>query len=351
MKKMASCVLFSVLFLAAVKIASQGNGLSWSIQTSNTTAGLRGVSAVDSQVVWASGTQGTYLRTTDGGKTWVPGNVHGAQNMDFRDIQAFDRDTALLLSSGRPAKIYKTGDGGKTWDEPYSNDTEGIFLDAFAFFDKDNAIVVGDPMEGRFVILVTSDGGESWEEIPLVQRPEAVSGEGAFAASGTCLTILGKNDAWFCSGGPVARVFHSRDMGRSWTIADSPLATGKSSAGGFSLVFLNEKDGVMVGGDYQDEPAALRNTAVSGDGGKTWELVDTRQPSGFRECVVRVPGTKPLRLIAVGPNGSDYSLDLGKTWTAVRGPEGFHSVSFSNVDGSGWAVGRNGLIARFVDQQ
>ena len=360
MRKLASCVLFSALFLvgtdsfpaagksSAEEIMPQANGLNWLIQTSRTAAGLRGVSAVNSQVAWASGTQGTFLRTTDGGKTWVPGNVPGAEKMDFRDIQAFDQDTAFLLGIGRPAKIYKTGDGGKTWEESYSNDTEGIFLDAFAFFDKDNAIVVGDPMEGRFMVLITSDGGQSWEEIPPAERPEAVSGEGAFAASGTCLTVLGENDAWFCTGGPAARVFHSRDRGRTWTAANSPLAAGKSSSGGFSLVFMNEQDGVMVGGDYQDEPAALGNAAVSRDGGMTWELVETLRPSGFRECVAPAPGTKPLMLVAVGPSGSDYSLDLGKTWTAVRGPEGFHSVGFSMVDGSGWAVGRNGLIAKLV---
>jgi len=360
MRKLASCVLFSALLLvgtdsfpaagkiSAEEIMPQANGLNWLIQTSHTAAGLRGVSAVDSQAAWASGSQGTFLKTTDGGKTWVPGNVPGAEKMDFRDIQAFDQDTAFLLSIGRPAKIYKTGDGGKTWEESYSNDTEGIFLDAFAFFDKDNAIVVGDPMEGRFMVLVTSDGGQSWEEIPFAERPEAISGEGAFAASGTCLTVLGKNDAWFCTGGPAARVFHSRDRGRTWTMVHSPLASGKASSGGFSLVFMNEKDGVMVGGDYQDEPAALGNAAVSHDGGKTWELVETRRPSGFRECVAPVPGTKPLMLVAAGPSGSDYSLDLGKTWTAVQGPAGFHSVSFSKVDGSGWAVGRNGLIAKFV---
>jgi photosystem II stability/assembly factor-like uncharacterized protein len=348
MRKWTSCVLFSALFLFAEKNAPQGNGLDWSIQTSGTTAGLRGVSAVDSQVAWASGSQGTFLRTTDGGKTWVAGSVPGAEKMDFRDIQAFDQDTAFLLSIGRPAKIYKTGDGGKTWEESYSNDAEGIFLDAFAFFDKDNAIVVGDPIEGRFMVLVTSDGGQSWEEIPFAERPEAVSGEGAFAASGTCLTVLGKNDTWFCTGGPAARVFHSRDRGRTWTMARSPLASGKTSSGGFSLVFMNEKEGVMVGGDYQDELAELGNAAVSHDGGKTWELVETRRPSGFRECVAPVPRTRPLMLVAAGPSGSDYSLDLGKTWTAVGGPAGIHSVSFSKVDGSGWAVGRNGLIAKFV---
>jgi len=360
MRKLASCVLFFVLFLvgkgifpAAGKISVdnivlQTGGLDWLAQTSTTAAGLRGVSVVDSQVAWESGTQGTFLRTTDGGKTWVPGSVPGAEKMDFRDIEAFNRDTAFLLSIDRPAKIFKTENGGKTWAESYTNDTEGIFLDAFAFFDQDNAIAVGDPMGGRFMVLVTSDGGKSWEEIPAAERPKAVSGEGAFAASGTCLTVLGKTDAWFCTGGSSARVFHSRDRGRTWTAANSPLAAVKPSSGGFSLVFVNEKDGVMVGGDYQDEKAALRNAATSRDGGVTWELVETLQPSGFRECVAPVPRTKPLMLVAVGPSGSDYSLDLGKTWTVIRGPETFHSVGFSKADGSGWAVGRNGLVAKLI---
>ena len=320
--------------------------VSWIVQPGGSMAGLRGVSVVDGRVAWASGTQGTVLRTLDGGKTWLDGTIPGAEKMDFRDIEALSAAEALVLSIGRPAKIFKTRDGGNTWMETYSNDTEGIFLDAMAFFDERSGLAVGDPMDGRIMLITTEDGGDTWRELLLGQRPEATEGEGAFAASGTCLTVYGKTHAWVSTGGPAARVLISSDRGRNWKAVGSPLNAGKASAGGFSLVFLNEKEGVMVGGDYRDEPAVFKNAAVTADGGKTWDIVETRQPSGFRECVIRVPGLSPPLFITVGPNGSDYSRDLGKTWVPIAGPSGFHGAGVSRKDGSVWAVGREGLIAK-----
>jgi len=339
----ASGVALEYLGAAAAQNAPR---VSWRVRPTNLTAGLRGVCVVDSRVAWASGTQGTFLKTLDGGKTWLTGKIPGAEKMDFRDIEAFSTTDALVLSIGRPAKIFKTKDGGKTWAEKYSNDAEGIFLDAMAFFDERSGLAVGDPMDGRIMLITSDDGGETWQELPLGQRPEATEGEGAFAASGTCLTVYGKHHAWICTGGPEARVLASSDRGRTWDAVVSPLNAGKASAGGFSLVFRSDKEGLMVGGDYKDEAAVFKNAAITADGGKTWAVIETQQPSGFRECVIQVPGTSPPLFIAVGPNGSDYSLDLGKSWTPILGPTGFHSAAVSKADGSGWAVGRDGLIAR-----
>lgn len=329
-------------------LQDQASPVTWRIQSSGTTASLRGVSAVDGQAVWASGTEGTFLRTTDGGSSWTAGKVPGAETVDFRDIEAFSADTALIMGIASPARIFKTEDGGRTWIERYHNDAERIFLDAFAFFDDKNALAVGDPMEGRFLVLVSADGGLSWTPIPFPDRPEALAGEGAFAASGTCLAVLGTSEAWFCSGGLSPRVFRSADRGRTWQAANSPLGAGKASAGGFSLLFWNPRHGIMVGGDYKEEPSPFKNAAVSRDGGRTWELVETHPPSGFRECAAVLPGTSPPLLIAVGPSGSDLSRDGGRIWTPIPCPSGLHSISFSKKDGAGWAVGRNGLIVQCV---
>jgi len=330
------------------RTADQRAPISWRVQRSGTEASLRGVSAVDDKTAWASGNKGTILRTTDGGETWASRAVPGAETTDFRDIEAFSAETACAMGVGRPAKIFKTTDGGTTWTERYHDDAPGIFLDAMAFFDGKNGLAVGDPMDGRFFLIRTADGGTTWEPVPFENRPEARPGEGAFAASGTCLFVLGPSGAWFCTGGPVARVMRSADKGKTWESAPSPLLSGQASFGAFSVAFLDPKDGLIAGGDYKNETAGEKNAAFSSDGGKTWELTLSGPPAGFRECVAFVPKAAPPLAVAVGPSGSDYSLDGGRTWNPIEGPAGFHSLSFSKSGKTGWAVGKGGLIAKFA---
>ncbi|MGA2586244.1 MAG: YCF48-related protein [Candidatus Aminicenantales bacterium] len=330
------------------RAADQRAPISWRVQRSGTEASLRGVSAVDDKTAWAGGGKGTILRTTDGGETWTSRAVPGAETTDFRDVEAFSAETACVMGVGRPAKIFKTTDGGTTWTERYHNDAPGIFLDAIAFFDEKNGLAVGDPMDGRFFLIYTANGGTTWEPVPFENRPEARQGEGAFAAGGTCLFVMRPSEAWFCTGGPVARVMHSADKGKTWQAAPSPLLSGQASFGAFSVAFLDRKNGIIAGGDYKDEAAREKNAALSTDGGRTWELTSSKPPAGFRECVAFVPKTTPPLAVAVGPSGSDYSLDMGRTWNPIAGPAGFHSVSFSKSGKAGWAVGKGGLIARFA---
>jgi photosystem II stability/assembly factor-like uncharacterized protein len=351
-----SAVLCFFLFGAAVfavartKTASTSASLAgWIIQTSGTSAGLRGVSAVNDRTAWASGTKGTVLRTLDGGTTWKILAVPGAESCDFRDIEAFGPDAAVVMAIGRPARIFKTGNGGETWKETYHFDAEGVFLDGFAFFDDRSGLAVGDPMDGRFFLLATEDGGETWASLPSESRPLAHEGEAAFAASGTSLAVQGKDRVWICTGGPLSRIWRSEDRGRRWEDVSSSLLEGSSSSGGFSVAFLDASRGIAVGGDYRAEAAAEGNAAVSMDGGKTWNPIKARNPGGFREAVAFVPGSSPPMAVTVGPSGSDYSADTGITWTSIEGPAGFHALSFARtVPAAGWAVGRNGLIAKFV---
>jgi photosystem II stability/assembly factor-like uncharacterized protein len=324
---------------------------SWIVQTSGTEASLRGVSVVDDRTAWASGAEGTVLRTVDGGSTWAILPVPGAETTDFRDIEAFGPDGAVVMGVDRPAKIFRTTDGGKTWTQTYSDDSPGIFLDGLAFFDERNGLAVGDPMDGRFFFMATTDGGTTWTSLPPASRPPARGGEAAFAASGTSLTVLGKDRVWLCTGGLASRVWRSEDRGRHWEPVSSALLEGSPSAGGFSVAFLDERTGIAVGGDYKAEAAAAGNAAVSGDGGKTWVPVKDRQPGGFREAVAFIPGTKPPIAVTVGPSGSDFSLDLGKTWIPIATPAGFHAVGFAKKGRAGWAVGRSGLIAKLKDRR
>lgn len=234
-----------------VLLISNSFAQEWLPQESHTKESLRGLSVVSRSVVWASGTHGTYLRTTDGGKTWIPAQVPGAESLDFRDVEAFSADVAYLLSigPGEQSRIYKTTDGGNHWDLQFTNHEPKGFLDCMSFWDPQRGIVVGDPVNGKFQLLTTDDGGQHWNYINPESLPAAKESEGAFAASGTCITTQGKSNAWFATGGPVARVFRSSDSGKSWSVTDTQIMHGPASAGIFSVAFRDARHGVIAGGE------------------------------------------------------------------------------------------------------
>lgn len=314
----------------------------WQRQAVESDADFRGLSVVSAKVVWVSGTKGTYARTTDSGQIWTVGNVPGAAKLDFRDVEAFGEATAYLLSAGpgEASRIYKTIDGGKTWVLQFSNPEREGFLDALAFWDERHGLAFGDPVSGRFQLFATDDG-TNWKRLSG-NLPPALPNEGAFAASGTCLVTHGTNDVWFATGGAkVARVFHSRDRGRTWSASETPLPAGAASAGIFSLAFRDADHGMAVGGDFRkpNEPGAA--AAVTADGGKTWTPLD--RPFPYRSCVAWAKG----RWVAVGTSGSDFSTDDGKTWKPLD-RENYNSVAFAPT-GEAWAVGPKGRVAKFAD--
>ena len=341
--KPITLLLISIILLCTVGLAQ------WTPQQSGTTARFRGVSAVSPMVAWASGSAGTYARTTDGGATWNSSVVQGAAQLDFRDVQAVDANTAYLLSigPGEASKIYKTTDGGRGWTLQFNNKNPKAFFDAFAFWDARTGIAMSDPVEGRFILIKTTNGGATWVELPRENLPEAIQGDGGFAASGTCIAVQGKKNVWFVSGGgATARVFRSTDGGETWKDAVTPITAGNASSGIFSIAFKDAKNGVIAGGDYRKENEAGNNIAITTDGGATWTLAKGTRPSGFRSAVAFVPGTRGPIVVAVGPSGSDYSVDNGANWVSL-GSMGFHAVSFASDD-SGWAVGEGGRIAKFA---
>jgi photosystem II stability/assembly factor-like uncharacterized protein len=340
----------SRLLLAATLLAGVAAHASfpWIIQTSPVAERLRGVSAVSDSVAWASGNKGTIVRTTDGGATWARVAVPGVESLDFRDIEAFGAGTAYVLAigPGDASRIYKTGDGGKTWALQFTNPEARAFYDAIAFWDERTGIAVGDPVDGRFTILRTADGGKTWTRVPPANIPEALAGDGAFAASGTCLTVYGDRHAWFATGGAArARVYRSTDQGLTWAVADTPIMAGNASSGVFSLAFADAEHGVAVGGDYRVERGTGDNLAFTIDGGRTWAFAGETRLRSFRSAVAYVPGSERSRLIAVGPGGTDTSVDGGRTWTPL-GDEGFHALSIAPGGRVAWAVGEQGRIAR-----
>jgi photosystem II stability/assembly factor-like uncharacterized protein len=320
----------------------------WQPQTSPTTASLRGLAAVSDKLAWASGTHGTYLRTLDGGTTWQAGQVPGAEQLDFRDIEAFDANTAYLLSIGKgeASRIYKTTDGGQHWTLQFKNTNPEAFFDALAFWDAHHGIAMSDPVNGKFVIITTEDGGQTWQAVPPQGLPAALPNEGGFAASGTCLVTQGKRNVWFGTGGAVrARIFRSTDRGRTWTVADTPVLAGAASAGIFSIAFRDARHGVIVGGDYQQPTLAARNLAYTNDGGRTWRLAEMNKPSGFRSGVAFARGPRGWLLLAVGTAGTDYAVP-GGAWSKLDA-ENYNAISVAQGKLTAvWAVGPRGRIAK-----
>jgi photosystem II stability/assembly factor-like uncharacterized protein len=182
--------------------------------------------------------------------------------------------------------------------------------------------------------------------MPVDKLPPALANEGAFAASGSCLTVSGSSDAWFVTGGAtVARVFHSSDRGQTWSIHDTPIRAGIASTGAFSVAFRDSRNGVIVGGDYTKPKLGGRNVALTSDGGTTWTLVDsTSAPGGFRSAVSYVPGTNGRTLVTVGLSGTDISRDGGRTWMQTD-TVAYNSVIFASAD-AGYAAGPRGRVAR-----
>src|ERR1700726_3461575 len=245
-------------------------------QNSGTTNGLIAVSPVNPQVVWASGRAGTFVVTTDGGNTWKAGVVPGAELLQFRDVEGVSAKVAYLQSigvSGDPAdfRIYKTVDGGATWTMQFQNQNPGAFYDCFAFWTPKRGISHSDSVNGVFPDLRTTDG-LTWQSISA-NMPPALAGEASFAASGTCITTQGSNNAWIATGGgSIARILATRDGGNSWNAYDTPLLSSPS-AGTISVAFRNAQDGIVGGGDLSSNSSAA--TATSHDGGQTWTLTNT----------------------------------------------------------------------------
>ena len=319
-----------IFFLPLFAVAQSGP----QIQTSHTTEALRGVSAVSRTVAWASGTHGTYLRTIDAGRTWTPAQVPDAAALDFRAVVAFSADDAFLMSagSGEQSRIYHTSDAGQHWQLQFTNTNPKGFFDSMVFWDSKHGVVLGDPLPDeagklKFELLQTEDG-QNWRAIPSAQLPAAMDGEGAFAASNTCIAILsGGSDPnlWFATGGKIARVFHSPDRGQTWQVFDTPMVHGPDSAGIFSIAFRDPMHGVVAGGDYKHPNDDGPNLAFTDDGGKTWTL-STLRPLAYFSAVaydrsVHAQATreaaveKAMRVKAISPErifivGQDFVFDF-----------------------------------------
>jgi photosystem II stability/assembly factor-like uncharacterized protein len=340
--------------LAAAMLAAPASGAEsppayqWTVTPTGTAEQFRGLDAVSADVAWVAGEEGGILKTTNGGASWQDVSPTGLGSFvpEFRDIEAWNarHAVALAIGVGTASRIYETTNGGATWSERFRNHNPdpSSFYDCMAFSASGRGLALSDPVGGHFRLAVSRDFGHTWHVRSTKGMPPALDGEFAFAASGTCLVSGPWRNFWFATGGVATpRIFHSTDGGRTWDVEEAPLRGGPT-AGVYSLDFRSIGKGVMVGGAFDapddgDNASAFRTYASGG-----W--VPSPHPVlGYRSGVAFVPG-RPNTAIAVGPTGSDVSVNGGRTWS------NFSTLSLDSVscahDGACWGSGLDGVVAK-----
>jgi len=326
----------------------------FTMQTSNTTADLRGIHNVGNGVAWASGTHGTVLRTEDGGYVWQSCAIPpGAEKLDFRGVQAFDANTAIVMSSGpgEQSRLYKTTDGCHSWKLLFTNPDKEGFWDAVATADRNNIMILGDPVNGRFSLFSSTDAGANWEK----SRDDGLRSDpdqGSFAASNSSLLVdWVDGNAAFGTGGPTGpRLYRECDSCKRdavWSQAELPSLQSGKAAGIFSLQYRDWKQWIAVGGDYTKPDDRTGTAAFTLDRGDHWQPATT-PPHGYRSSVAYDASTKTW--ITVGPNGTDISTDDGRNWRAIHPNPALHESADADRNWNAlslpYVVGPKGRIGR-----
>lgn len=314
-------------------------GVAQTIQLldSNRSISIRGLSVVSNEIIWLSGSKGTVAVSTNGGKKFEWKKVAGFEQRDFRDIEAFNATTAVMIAVDTPAVILKTTDGGNTWKKVFEDKRPGMFLDALEFWNQNSGIVIGDPVDRKIFIARTFDGGDSWRGLPAANYPTADAGEAMFASSGTNIVKLNRQEAVFVTGGKRSRLF-IRDLK-----PDLPLVQGKEYTGANSVAVFDEKNIIIVGGDFTNDTSRFSNCALTHDKGKTFVQPAT-PPFGYRSCVTYLTKKK---LVTCGTSGIDVSEDGGMNWRNIS-KESFHVVMRAKKGTAVFLAGRNGRIAKLI---
>ena len=329
-KKIVASIIISTIYFVA-------HAQTVKLLTSGTKISIRGLSVVDDKMVWVSGSNGSVGKSMDGGESWKWLTVKGFEHTDFRDIEAFNKNTAVIMGIDTPAYILRTTDGGETWKRVYENKTRGMFLDAMEFWNEQSGIVIGDPINNHFFIGRTFDGGKTWQSIPENNKPIADSGEACFASSGTNIRKLNKAEAVFISGGLSSHVF-IRDKK-----IDLPIIQGKETTGANSIAVKNSKTFIVVGGDFNTKDATDKNCVITHDAGLNW-IVPGTPPHGYRSCIEYL---SKQNWITCGLNGVDYSSNDGKTFSWIS-KESFHVCRKAKKGKAVYFAGGGGKIGKLV---
>ncbi len=299
---------------------------------------IRAIEIMGQNVAFAgsNGKYGLYNATRNSAK--VNQQKYDSLVPEYRAVASTEEDF-FMLSVGNPALLYKTGDDG-TMKLVYKEEHENVFYDSMAFWNKEEGIAMGDPVENCLSVIITRNGGESWEKLSCDILPETVDGEAAFAASNSNIAIAGEK-TWIMSGGMASRVFYSPDKGKTWEVFDTPIIQGEATTGAYSVDFYDDENGIIFGGDYTAPENNTANKAVTSDGGKTWNLVADGSGPGYKSSVRYVPNGGGNEIVTVGFTGISYSADKGASWTNLS-EEGFYTIRFLN-DSVAYAAGKNRL--------
>lgn len=305
----------------------------------NINAGFRGLSVVNDSVIWISGSNGYVGKSIDGGTKFELKKIPGYDTLDFRDIEAFDDKTAIVMNAGSPAYFLKTVDGGITWKVVYKNADKKIFFDGMDFWNAKKGLAFSDPINGKLVLIKTEDGGNKWKEVPFKDCPQVQEGEAGFAASGTSIRTVGDGYAFIGTGGKAAHLFISENYGETWKKISCPIIKFKETTGIFSVAFKDMRTGVIVGGDYMADTLQKDNCFLTYSSGKAWRSPITA-PAGYRSCVEYVSETN---LITTGSTGTELSHDGGQTWKKFSSI-GFYVVRKAKRGNKIFLTGANGLM-------
>ena len=303
------------------------------ILTSGTKASLRGLSIPNDSTIWVSGSNGIVGKSTNGGTTWHWQIVAGFEKAEFRDIEAWDSNTAIIMAIAEPAYILRTTNGGINWDVVYKNDTKGMFLDAMDFYDGKYGIVIGDPIDGRIFLAVTNNGGKNWQELPENKRPVADIGEACFASSGTNIRLYTKRKYYCITGGVNSRLIRN---GNKKT--DLPMLKSKESTGANSMAF-HKKKLMIVGGDFTKKDDTTGNFIFSNNKGKIFSPTQ-KPPGGYRSCVAFIQNKT---WITCGLNGVDITYNDGTDFQNIS-RESFHVVQKSKTGIKVFLAGEKGKV-------
>lgn len=299
---------------------------------------FRGLSVVDDDVIWVSGSRGTVARSVNGGKSFEYKQLKGYEKSDFRDIEAFDDKRAIIMSSGTPAYILKTVDGGQSWKEVYKNIDSAYFLDAMDFWGEQRGILVGDPINGHFLLMETTDGGDTWQQLDTSRTPRAFEGEAVFAASGTSLRCWGKSEFGFVTGGSHSRIFiHSKGQ---YEEERTNIQYGKNTRGAFSMCRQDFFGIALVGGDYVCDTCVTKNSFIISP-----KTVYSKYPTDVKGYRSGIEILNAKMAIACGTSGSD--IYFNNTWQNIS-EESFHVVRKAKKGKSVFLAGSRGKIGKLI---
>ena len=315
----------------------------WTAASVNVRASFRGLSVAPDGTIWLGGTHGTILRSTDAGSSWETDSIAGASSFDLRGVAAIDsRSAYAMVAKADTGRVYKTTDAGHTWRLQYRDERKGVFLDGIECWDPSRCLAAGDPIDGRFLVIATQDGGTHWAQLATADAPTAIAGEGIFAASASSVVIGSGGRAWIATGGgQAARVWRSSDYGAHWQVSATPLTAGTASAGVFSIAICRDGRVIAVGGDYRAPKQTGSHVAVSTDDGATWIAGDPKQVTPYLSGATCAALLGKTIIVAVGPDGSFISSDA-QQWVRV-GTAGFNAVAVARMFAV--AAGDTGAVA------